>query len=135
MAKSHPHIDQPNESQLAEIVAARPEAVRETYLAVHRLIADAVPEVKASVDTVDGQIGYGARQFGYNGWGMAAVSPHAKWVNLHFMAGARLPDPDGLLTGGAAMRHVKLHSPAQVEELDAHLRAWLTAATRLNTSS
>lgn len=116
-------------------MAARPEAVRETYLAVHRLILDAVPEVEASVDTVDGQIGYGARQFGYNGWGMAAVSPHSKWVNLHLMAGARLPDPDGLLTGGAAMRHVKLHSPAQVEELDAHLRAWLTAATRLNTSS
>lgn len=132
MAKTHPHIERPSDAELAELIAARPEAVRETYLALHRLLLDAVPEVEASVDTVDAQIGYGAHQFGYNGWGMAAISPHAKWVTFHLMGGARLPDPDGLLQGGTAMRHVKLQSPAQVAELEAPLRAWLAAARQLN---
>lgn len=132
MAKTHPHIDQPTEADLAGLVASRAETVRETYLALHRLVLKAVPEVKASVDTVDAQIGYGAHQFGYNGWGMAAVSPHAKWVSFFLMQGARLPDPDGLLIGGTAMRHVKLQTVEQVAELDAQLRSWLAAAARLN---
>lgn len=134
MAKTHPHIDQPTESQLAELAVARPEKLRETYLALHRLVLDAVPGIKASVDTVDGQIGYGAHQFGYNGWGMAAVAPYAKWINLHLMGGASLPDPDGLLLGGTAMRHVKLNSPEQVGELEARLRAWLVAAAELHAN-
>ena len=132
MAKSHPHIDQPTEDQLAELVIDRPEDLRATYLALHRLVLDAVPGIEASVDTVDGQIGYGAHQFGYNGWGMSAVSPHAKWVSLYFMGGAQLPDPEGLLLGGTAMRHIKLNSPGQVTELDVQLRAWLAAAARLH---
>jgi hypothetical protein len=41
-----------------------------------------------------------------------AISPHGAWVNLQFHAGARLPDPDGLLEGtGKSMRHVKLAAP------------------------
>lgn len=132
MAKTHPHIDQPTDDQLAELAGAQPESLRETYLALHRLVLDAVPEISASVDTVDGQIGYGARQFGYNGWGMAAVSPHSKWVSLYFMGGAQLPDPEGLLLGGTAMRHIKLDSPGQVVELEAQLRDWLAAAARLH---
>ena len=46
------------------------------------------PDVAASVDTVDHAIGYGAHQYGYNGWGMAAVMPYAKWVSLTLMQGS-----------------------------------------------
>lgn len=66
---------------------------------------------------------------------MAAVSPHSKWVNLHLMAGARLPDPDGLLLGNAAMRHIKLHSPEQVTDLAVQLRALMAAAARLHSQA
>lgn len=132
MAKTHPHIDQPTEQQLADLVAGRPEALRETYLALHRLVLDAVPGIKASADTVDAQVGYGAHQFGYNGWGLAAVSPHSKWVSFFLMKGAELPDPDGLLNGGTAMRHVKLQTAGQVAELEPWLRSWLAAAVQLN---
>jgi len=128
MAKSHPHIKQPTEAELAELVASRGETVRETYLALHRLVLDAVPELRASVDTVDAQIGYGAHQFGYNGWGMAALSPHSRWVNLHLLQGAKLPDPDGLLKGGTAMRHVRLETIEKVSGLEPQLRSWLAAA-------
>jgi Domain of unknown function (DU1801) len=54
------------------------------------------------------------------GWGVgprknsehyAWLAIHAKHVSLGFFAGARLPDPEGLLEGtGAALRHVKLGS-------------------------
>lgn len=54
-------------------------------------------------------IGYGARQYGYDGWGTAALAPHSKWVSLIFIRGAALGDPDGLLEGtGMSVRRVKL---------------------------
>lgn len=132
MARTHPHRDRPTIEQLASLVAERPQAVRDTYLALHGLVLAEVPDIAYSVDEVDHGIGYGARQFGYNGWGMAAVSPHAQWVNLYLMQGARLPDPDGVLSGGAAMRHVKAASVAEVERLTPALRAVLAAAVRLH---
>jgi hypothetical protein len=132
VAKTHPHIDSPSEPQLAELVAARPEHVREAYLAAHRLMVGTLPKVRFSVDTVDGQIGYGARQYGYNGWGMAAVSPHSKWATLVLLGGARLPDPSGLLAGTSSMRHVKLTSAAQVASSADDLRELIQAAARLN---
>ena len=43
--------------------------------------------------------------------GYAYVLPHRAWVNLGFLQGAGLPDPEGLLTGtGARLRHVKVRS-------------------------
>ena len=133
MAKSHPHIDQPTDDQLTELAAAQPESLRETYLALHRLVLDAVPGIEASVDTVDGQIGYGAHQFGYNGWGMAALSPHRNWVSLVFLRGTALDDPDGLLEGtGAAVRHVKFRSPEQLAERRVAVKRLLEQAARLN---
>ena len=60
---------------------------------------EAVPRVRYSVDCVDREIGYGARQFGYDGWGMAAVTPYTKWVSVTLLRGALLEDPDGLLEG------------------------------------
>lgn len=39
-----------------------------------------------------------------------AVFP--RWVTLHFLEGAALPDPDGILSGaGRRVRHVRLHDP------------------------
>jgi hypothetical protein len=56
--------------------------------------------------------GYGARQYGYDGWGMAELSAHSKWVSVVFMRGTDLEDPDGLLEGtGKNIRHVRLRSP------------------------
>ena len=46
-----------------------------------------------------------------------SVALYPRWVNLFFLQGAGLPDPEGLLTGsGSIVRHLRL---ARAEELDA----------------
>lgn len=116
-SRTHPHTDMPSEDELARLIAEVHPLHRELYLELHRLVLDAVPGVHYSVDLTDAAIGYGARQFGHNGWGMAALAPHTGWVSLVLFRGAALDDPDGLLEGtGAAVRHVKLRS---VDELAA----------------
>jgi hypothetical protein len=126
MAKTHPHIDSPGPEQLATLVEGRPAALTEVYLGLHQLVMGALPDVVNSVDTVDASIGYGARQYGYDGWGMAAVTPYKRWVSLTLLHGADLEDPSGLLSGTARMRHVKL---AGEEELEAN-RAAIIALVR-----
>ena len=113
MAKTHPHIDMPSEADLTGLIEGRPPLIQHLYLDAHRLVVEAAPQVHYSVDRVDAEIGYGARQFGYNGWGMAAVTPYTKWVSITFLRGAVLADPDGLLEGATLMRHVKLRSSEQ----------------------
>lgn len=132
-SKSHPHIDRPTEAQLLVLVEHRPPAVRELYLAVHSLVLEALPDVAYSADCDDGEIGYGARQYGYDGWGMAALAPYAKWVSLAFLSATSLDDAAGLLEGtGNTIRHVKVRSIDQLAEIREALRALVEAASRLN---
>lgn len=133
--KRHPHMATPAADDLRELIARLHPHHEALYLAAHALVLDAVPDVRSDVDLVDGSIGYGVRQFGYGGWGMAALQAHTGWVSLFFMQGVELPDPDGVLEGsGTLLRHVKLRS---VEALETHadaLRALLSAAKGLHTS-
>jgi len=109
--KKHLHIDTPSTDQLAELVESRASTVRRLYLDTHALVVGTLPDVTYSVDTEDGMIRYGGHQYGYDGWGMAALGAYTKWVSLMFMRGVDLEDPDGLLEGtGKKMRHVKLRS-------------------------
>ncbi|MDN5683799.1 DUF1801 domain-containing protein [Corynebacterium glyciniphilum] len=117
MSKTHPHIVSPGPEQLATLVEERPEAL---------------PDVMNSVDTVDASIGYGAHQYGYNGWGMAAVTPYKKWVSLTLLHGADLEDPSALLTGTATMRHVKLASEEEFEANRAAIIALVRSAAELH---
>jgi hypothetical protein len=122
----------PSDDDLSSIIEDKNPAVREVYLGAHRLVLETVPELAYSVDCVDGQIGYGARQFGYDGWGMAALAPFANWVSLAFLRGARLDDPDRLLEGtGASVRHVKIRSTAQLAQTADAIRRLLEQAVRL----
>ncbi len=78
-------------------------------------------------------MGYGARQYGYNGWGMAALSAHNKWISLVFMRGTDLEDNDRLLEDtGKKVRHVKLRSLEQFEEKRSALSRLIKAASKLN---
>ncbi len=132
MAKTHPHIEFPSAEQLAALVEGRPAPLIEVYLGLHRLIIEALPDVVNSVDTVDASVGYGAHQYGYNGWGMAAVTPFAKWVSLTLLHGADLADPDGLLTGTSKMRHVKLTHPDELAANRDAILALVRAASTLH---
>lgn len=132
-SKAHPHIENPTEAQLREVVENRLPVIRELYFELHRLILDTLPDVNFVVDCKDAGIGYGKRQYGYDGWGMAALAPHTKWISLHFLQGAHLDDSAGLLEGsGKALRHVKLHSPDQLEAIEGDLKGLVEEASRLN---
>ena len=86
-SKTHKHMDSPSEAQLRGLVDGKPVALRRLYLETHQLVLKTLPDVVISVDCDDAQIGYGARQYGYDGWGMAALSPYTKWVSLGFIRG------------------------------------------------
>lgn len=120
-SKTHPHIDMPSEDELARLILEKHPSHQNLYLEAHRLVLEAAPGLTYSVDCVDAVIGYGARQFGYDGWGMGALTPYKGWVSLGLLRGAVLEDPDGLLEGtGELVRHVKLRS---VEELQVRREA------------
>lgn len=132
-SKTHPHTDMPSEDELARIIVEKHPKHQELYLEAHRLIRGAAPEVRYSVDLVDGVIGYGARQFGYDGWGMAALSPHKGWVSLVLFRAGVLDDPDGLLEGtGTLVRHVKLRSVEQLAASRESLKRLIEAAASIN---
>jgi hypothetical protein len=131
--EKHPHIERPTDEALSALLKDRPPGVLAAYLAAHRLVLETLADIAYSTDEVDGVTGYGARQYGYGGWGMAALGAHAKWASLMFMQGADLDDPEGLLEGtGKKMRHVKLRTADQVEERRLALRGLVQSAARVN---
>ncbi len=131
-AEKHPHLDMPSADQLRELIESMRPALSDAYLAVHQLVLDTLPEVRYAVDRTDAGIGYGARQYGYDGWGMAALAAHRAWVSLVFFRGTALDDPTGLLEGtGASVRHVKLKSLDELEVRRASIRGLLEEAARL----
>ncbi len=131
--KDHPHAEMADGEALRQVIARVHPQHEALYLRAHDLVLEAVPGIRHSVDLVDGSIGYGARQFGYGGWGMAALSPHRGWVSLFFMKGVQVSDPGGLLEGsGKLMRHVKLRSVEALEQRAGAIQELLTAASRLH---
>lgn len=47
---------------------------------------------------------------------LVSVAGYPRWVTLFFMSGARLDDPQGLLTGsGKQVRSIRLESPDQLD--------------------
>jgi len=135
VSKTHPHVQSPTEAQLREVVRDRPAAIGELYVEMHRLVLETLPDVEYSVDLTDAEIGYGAHQYGYNGWGMAAVTPYAKWVSLALLRATSLDDPAGLLEGtGTTIRHVKVPSLARLADIKGDLVRLLEAAARVNGS-
>ena len=98
------------EALLVRFDPAMADMARQTRSLVRELDPDVVEVVWPHQGTVGW--GVGPRK---NSEHYAWLAIHGKHVSLGFFAGARLPDPAGLLEGtGAALRHVKLRSPADV---------------------
>jgi len=60
--KTHRHIERPSEEQLRELVATRPQAISDLYIALHRLVLYPLPDVQYAVDPKDLMVGYGSRK-------------------------------------------------------------------------
>ena len=128
-------IENATDEQIEELLQGKSDVVRQVYMKAHRLVLETLPDVAHATELKDGSTWYGTRQYGYDGWGMAALSAHAKWVSLALMHGADLQDPSGILEGtGKKMRHVKLRSLEQFEERQEAVRGLVQAASRLHES-
>ncbi|ROT98982.1 DUF1801 domain-containing protein [Histidinibacterium lentulum] len=109
-----------------EDVAAKVPAHRPLLEAIRALVARHAPGAVESASAREGSVWWG---MGGNKMkdGFAWAMPHKAHVNFGFMQGAHLPDPQGRLDGtGKSLRHVKLRTPAEVE--DPALAALLDAA-------
>jgi hypothetical protein len=133
-SEKHPHLDGASEEQIVALLQEQDPSLRSLYLETHRLVLQTLPDIKHATDCVDGGTGYGARQYGYDGWGMAALIAHKSWISLVFFRGTDLQDPAGLLVGsGKQVRHIKLGSLDQLEQQRSEIRTLLLRASRLNS--
>lgn len=125
----HPYSDAPSAQEIEKAAAAFSPSLAKPYLELHQLVLGALPDVRYSLDLKDGSIGYGANQYGADGWGIAVIACYSKWLNLAFFQGATLPDPRRLLEGtGARVRHVKVRSQEELEARRTALKALVRAA-------
>jgi hypothetical protein len=59
-------------------------------------------------------IGFGPNERPSNA--LLSIALYPRWINLFFLRGATLPDPDGLLVGsGKQVRHIRIDDPAQLD--------------------
>jgi hypothetical protein len=130
--RTHPHIEQASTARLTELLHGKDPELRHIYLNIHRLMLEALPDVCYSTDCTDGETAYGIRQYGYDGWGMAVVAAHSRWVSLTFMHGADLVDRAGILEGTKRMRHVRLQSIEQFEQYKDDIRLLIEMASALH---
>lgn len=95
-----------------DVLAGRPEHVRETFRALRAVILDADPDAVETPSPTENAVSYGIGPRKMKE-GYAYLMPLAARVNLGFYRGVALPDPHGLLEGtGKALRHVKVTTKA-----------------------
>lgn len=91
------------------IVDSSPE-IREIAFALRTLLAEVMPNITEVPWGHQKTVGYGvgAKKMSEH---FCYLAPHKDYVNLGFMYGADLPDPEGLLEGtGKRLRHIKMRS-------------------------
>ncbi|TVR66881.1 MAG: DUF1801 domain-containing protein [Gemmatimonadales bacterium] len=112
---------------LRELLATAPPELQTLFLEGRSRILALYPDATETVTPGYRSVGYGpgSRMSQQS----VALIFHSRHVNLQFFRGASLSDPGGLLEGtGKAMRHVKLRSPADLDQPG--LAALMTAAIK-----
>ena len=98
-----------------DIIAAAPPGIQALARAARALLADVMPgitEVPWARQKIAGY-GVGPKKMSQH---FCYIAPFKKHLNLGFMYGAHLPDPQNLLEGqGADLRHVKIRKAADLE--------------------
>ena len=97
------------------MIAKAPPEVQALAQAARALLADVMPgitEVPWARQKIAGY-GVGPKKMSQH---FCYIAPFKKHLNLGFMYGAHLPDPQNLLEGaGADLRHVKIRTTADLE--------------------
>jgi hypothetical protein len=87
-------------------------------LELRELIRRILPKSQEKIYKGWGVADYG---FGAPGRGFLTIGPQKRYVNLYFMHGVDLEDPQGLLEGtGQRLRHVKIRSSAELKNPALH---------------
>src|SRR5512146_277443 len=95
------------------LVRNKPEA-QALSLDLRKLILRLLPKAQEKIYRGWGVADYG---FGRAGRGFLSIGPQKGYVNLYFMDGVNLPDPDHLLEGsGKRLRHVKIRGPEDLRK-------------------
>ena len=99
-----------------DVISESSEEIQKIAHALRALLADVMPNITEVPWAHQKTIGYGvgAKKMSEH---FCYLAPHKEHVNLGFMYGADLPDPDSLLEGsGKLMRHIKVHSLETVKK-------------------
>jgi hypothetical protein len=111
-----------------DVIAAAPPQIQALARAARALLAEVMPgitEVPWARQKIAGY-GIGPKKMSQH---FCYIAPFKKHLNLGFMYGAHLPDPQKLLEGqGADLRHVKIRRAADLE--GEGLRALIAEASR-----
>lgn len=111
-----------------DVIAAAPPEIQKLAHGARALLADVMPgitEVPWARQKIAGY-GVGPKKMSQH---FCYIAPFKKHLNLGFMYGAHLPDPQNLLEGkGADLRHVKIRTEADLER--AGLRELISEASR-----
>jgi hypothetical protein len=98
-----------------DVIAEAPEATKEIAYGLRALLAEIMPGITEVPWAHQKTVGYGvgprkmSEHFCY-------IAPQKDYVNLGFMYGTDLPDPQGLLEGsGKSLRHIKIRTLEDVE--------------------
>lgn len=101
----------------ADVIAAAPPEIQDLAHGARALLAAVMPgitEVPWARQKIAGY-GVGPKKMSQH---FCYIAPFKKHLNLGFMYGAHLPDPQSLLEGkGADLRHIKIRSAADLEQL------------------
>lgn len=99
-----------------EVIAEASAEVQQIARALRALLAEVMPgitEVPWAQQKIAGY-GIGPKKMSQH---FCYLAPHKEYVNLGFMYGADLPDPEGLLEGGGKLlRHIKVRSLDDVQQ-------------------
>lgn len=111
-----------------DVIAAAPPEIQALSRTARELLADVMPgitEVPWARQKIAGY-GVGPKKMSQH---FCYIAPFKKHLNLGFMYGAHLPDPQNLLEGkGADLRHIKIRKAADLEQ--AGLRELVAEASR-----
>ena len=96
-----------------ELISRHDPTVQQTFLALHGLVREVMPDAVEQVDLPDRLLAFGFGPPGgvrMSGFAVGLI-PHTAHVNVQLADGALLPDPEGIVEGtGKRIRHVKCRS-------------------------
>lgn len=97
--------------QLSQVLERRPDELSDLVLELRRIVQRAAPKASEAIKFNSICYYHDGRPWGAIGGNVCMITIRPDEVQLSFLHGAFLPDPDGVLKGRAkSKRHIAIHS-------------------------